>query len=231
MKGLVAKAATAATLVGSLSSSGGCYHYQRVVDPCWPQRYNYTSRREVISAFAPQVQNGHTLDQTLFNYHFIEGSGELTDGGRDALDTIMRRRPAPDPRVFIATARDLGYDPKDPDKLVANRRELDDKRAASVQTYLAAQTAGRPVQWEIVVHDPMPVSDHADPVNRSIRLYHNASIGSLFGGSSATTASSTGASGGGAGGSTAGGGGGGGGGQQGGGGTQPAGQGSGQGTR
>src|SRR5262249_50293379 len=64
----------------------------------------------------------------------------------------------------------------------------------AIQKYVSAQTAGRPQTFEIVIHDPMPVGDHADPVNRSIRLYHNASSGSLTGGASATTASSTGAS-------------------------------------
>ena len=51
------------------------------------------------------------------------------------------------------------------------------------------------MQFEIVVHDPMPVGEHADPANRSIRLNHNSTTGTLSGGASATTASSTGASG------------------------------------
>jgi hypothetical protein len=222
MKGIVTKLLAGAALAAPLTSTG-CYHYQKCVDPCWPERYNAQARTEVIAAFAPQVQNGHMLDQTLYNSAFEAGTDKLTNGGMDQLDTITRRRPMPDPRIFIATARDLAYDPANPDALVEARVDLDNKRAAAIQKYVSAQTAGRPQTFEIVIHDPMPVGDHADPVNRSIRLYHNASSGSLTGGSSATTASSTGASSSGGGGGQGGGQGGGGwgGGQGQGGGNQP----------
>src|SRR5262245_21910936 len=96
MKGFVNKALAGAVLSGSLLA-GGCYHYQKCVDPCYPERYNARARQEVISAFAPQVQNGHTLDQTLYNGQFEPGSDRLTEAGRDQLDTLMRRRPSPDP--------------------------------------------------------------------------------------------------------------------------------------
>jgi hypothetical protein len=194
MKGIVTRIIASAALAGPLVSTG-CYHYQKCVDPCWPERYNSVSRNEVNAAFAPQVQNGHVLDQTLYNNSFEIGSDRLTPSGRDQLDTLMRRRPMPDPRIFLATARDLHYDPESADKFVETRVDLDNRRSAAIQKYLSAQTAGRPTSFEVVVHDPMPVGDHADPVNRSVRLYHNASSGSLSGGSSATTASSTGASG------------------------------------
>jgi hypothetical protein len=186
--------ALAGTVLAGALGSGGCYHYQKCVDPCWPQRYNYKARQEVVAAFAPQVQNGHILDQTLYNTAFEEGTDRLTEGGRDQLDTLVRRRPAPDPRIFLATARDIAYDPNNPDGFVLVQRDLDNRRAGAVQKYLGASTAGRPVQFEVVVHDPMPVREHADPVNRSIRLNHNSTSGSLDGGASATTRSSTGAS-------------------------------------
>jgi hypothetical protein len=198
MNGLVAKALAGAALSGGLLSAG-CYHYQKCVDPCWPERYNYKARTEVVSAFAPQVQNGHILDQTLYNYQFDPGTDRLNDGGRDQLDALIRRRPCPDPRVFLATARDIPYDPANPEAFVEARRDMDNKRAAAVQKYLMAQTAGRPQPFEVVVHDPMPVGEHADPANRSIRLNHNSTAGTMAGGASATTASSTGASGGGGG--------------------------------
>lgn len=221
MKGIVAKLLGCAALAAP-SMLSGCYHYQKCVDPCWPERYNAKARQEVVASFAPQVQNGHALDQTLYNLAFEPGTDKLTAGGRDQLDILMRRRPAPDPRIYLATARDINYDADAPEKLVEGRNDLDSARSAAIQKYLGAQTAGRPQNFEVVVHDPMPVGDHADPVNRSIRLYHNSTVGSISGGSSATTASSTGASstsgGGGFGGFGAGGGGGfgGQGGQQGG---------------
>src|SRR5204863_7516161 len=122
-------------------------------------------------------------------------------------DVLLRRRPVPDPRVFLATARDLAYDPGNPDALTGARDDLNNRRAAAIQKYIGAQTAGRPMAFEVVVHDPAPVGEHADPANRSIRLNHNSTTGTLAGGASATTASSTGASGG-TGGSGGGGGGG-----------------------
>jgi hypothetical protein len=164
------------------------------VDPCYPERYNYVARQEVISGFAPQVQNGHILDQTVFNYQFEQGSDKLTEGGRDQIDTLVRRRPFPDPRIFLATARDFNYDPANPEAYDRVRRDLDNRRSVALQKYLSAQTAGRPTAFEIVLHDPVPTYEAADPVNRSIRLFHNATSGNLAGGVSATTASSTGAS-------------------------------------
>lgn len=189
------QALAGAVLAGAIGS-GGCKTLGDCVDPCYPERYNYKARNEVIAAFAPQVQNGHILDQTLYNTAFVVGTDELTNIGRDQLDTLVRRRPYPDPRVFLATARDIPYEPANPGAFVETRRNLDNARAAAVQKYLGAQTAGRPMQFEVVVHDPMPVGEHADPANKSIRLWQQAFTGSLFGGQSATTASSTGASGG-----------------------------------
>lgn len=212
MNGRVTKALAGAALAGGLVT--GCEHYQQCVDPCWPERYNNTARREVISAFAPQVQNGHILDQTIYNHQFEFGTDRLTASGLDQLDILVRRRPVPDPRIFLATARDLSFEPGNPDAYKAAQDDLNNKRSIAIQKYMSAQTGGRPMQFEVVVHDPMPVEEHADPANRSIRLNHNSTTGTLAGGASATTASSTGASGSGSGsgGSSSGGGGGGGGG-------------------
>jgi hypothetical protein len=204
MNGIVKNALAGAALVGGLSASG-CETYQKCVDPCWPDRYNNTARREVISAFAPQVQNGHILDQTLYNYQFEEGKAELTASGRDQLDTLVRRRPVPDPRIFLATARDIPYESGNPDAYKNTQDTLNNQRSIAIQKYLGAQTAGRPMQFEVVVHDPMPVGEAGDPANRSIRLNFNSTYGSLTAGASATTASSTGASGGGSSGGAAGG--------------------------
>ena len=89
MKGIVTKALAGAALAGGLMS-GGCYRaYQKCVDPCWPERYDYAARVEVISSFAPQVQNGHVLDQTVWTYHFEPATDKLTMGGGE----FAERRP------------------------------------------------------------------------------------------------------------------------------------------
>lgn len=188
MKGIIAKSLAGVTLASGLVSSSGCRQQGKCIDPCYPERYTYTARAEVTAAFAPQVQNGHILDQTVWNYHFEPGKDELNNGGRDHLDGLSRRRPHPDARVYLATSRDIAYDPLNPDKFVENRRELDEKRAAAIQKYLNAQTAGRPMQFEVVVHDPTEVNQHAYPVNRSVLLNHNTTTGSAISSATAQTA-------------------------------------------
>jgi hypothetical protein len=196
MKGFMAKSLAGLTLASGLVATCGCRQEGKCVDPCYPERYTYVARQEVVSAFAPQVQNGHILDQTIWNYHFEPGKDDLNIGGRDHLDGLMRRRPHPDARIYLATARDIGFDPLNPDKFVEFRRELDDKRAAAIQKYMTAQTAGRPMQFEVVVHDPSDTAQHASPVNRSVLLNHNTTSGSALTTSSAQTAGQGGSGGG-----------------------------------
>lgn len=188
MTGRFAKSFAGAALVGGLAASGGCTEQGKVIDPCYPERYVATARQAVHSAFTPQVQNGHILDQTVWNYHFETGKDELNNGGKDHLDSLSRRRPCPDARVYLATARDVAYDPLNPDKMVEGRRDLDERRVAAIQKYLNAQTAGRPMAFEVVVHDPAEVGQHAAPANRSVLLYHNTTTGSGLIGTTATTA-------------------------------------------
>ncbi len=153
MKGFITRAAS--LLAGALAAAagGGCY-YRDVVDPCWPERYNYLARQEVNGAFAPQVQNGHVLDQTVWNYHFEPGTDKLTAGGLEKVAYLARRRPCPDQVVYVQTAQDVYYDAANPDRLVENRQLLDAKRIAAVQKFLGVQTAGRPVAFQVLVHDP-----------------------------------------------------------------------------
>src|SRR3954447_10228040 len=106
MKGVIPKTVAAALLVlAALSGTGctttcgadgmtcggpGCGKGCRgpgtdqdwdLYDCCYPQRYWYQARQEVRAALAPQVQNGHVLDQTVWNWDFEPGTGKLTDGG------------------------------------------------------------------------------------------------------------------------------------------------------
>lgn len=188
MKGLIAKLIFTATMSAGLAGTTGCTQQGKCVDPCYPERYIYAARGEVTAAFAPQVQNGHILDHTVWNYHFDAGKDELNNGGRDQLDGLIRRRPRPDSRIYLATARDIGFDAANPEKLVVGRRELDERRANAIMKYVAAQTAGRPMQFEVVVHDPMELGQHAATVNRAALLNQNSSTGSATVGTSASTA-------------------------------------------
>jgi hypothetical protein len=152
----------------------GCAEYYDVVDPCWPSRYMYMSRKEVKAAFAPQVFNGQVLDQTIWNWHFETGTDRLNPAGLEHLAYLARRRPQPDCLIFLQTAQDvpldpkapdrIGYDPDHPDRFAEIRADLDQKRIVAIQKFLTAQTAGM-VTFKIEVHDPADPSISAIAAN------------------------------------------------------------------
>ena len=117
MKGLIRNGAVLLSFAASAAGVGcgtfpaaptaqemTCCSNKDLYDRCYPQRYNNLATREVNAAFTPQVQNGHVLDQTVWNHYFEVGTDRLTPGGQDALATIARRRPCPDTTIYLATA-------------------------------------------------------------------------------------------------------------------------------
>jgi len=174
MNGFIAKGMLLASLVGGLGLVGGCETYRNLVDPCYPQRYDYMARQEVCQSVVPQVNNGHILDQTVWNHHFEAGTERLTPGGMDHLAYLARRRPAPDTTIFLQTAQDLTYDPANPTQFADARRTLDAKRAQAIQNFLGAQTADRPLPFEVVVHDPTWVGMSAITMNNTITTLHTS---------------------------------------------------------
>jgi hypothetical protein len=195
MKGLISKAAVVLCGVGALA--GADYKGEGCKDPCYPQRYNYMARQAVNAAFAPQVQNGHVLDQTVWNYFFEPGSDKLTTGGLERLAYLARRRPCPDTVLYLQTAQDVVFDQTVPEKLVENRQTLDGKRIAAVQAYLTAQTAGRPAQFQIYVHDPAEPSLSSTAVNASVAQMYFRFMGGLLTGQGGSNTQGGGAGGGG----------------------------------
>jgi len=149
----------------------GCYRYGELVDPCYPKRYSAMAAKEVKASLAPQVNNGRILDQTIWNYHFEQGSDKLTPGGLEHLAYIARRRPYPDCMVFLQTASlaDLtyDYDGKNPDRLAEARAELDIKRKQAIQKFLIAQTVGQ-VAFQVTIHDPAEVGISAIAANSAV---------------------------------------------------------------
>jgi hypothetical protein len=191
MKGFIAKTFATVCLGGGLTAAGGCYTYQDLVDPCYPQRYRYMAETEVHQAFDPQVSNGHVLDQTIWNYHFERGTDRLTPGGMEHLAYLARRRPAPDPVVYLQMAQDVPYDPAVPAEFVKARTNLNERRIQAVEKYLGAQTAGRPVTFEVRVHDPAEAGYSAIPANISVQAMYTGYRGNLpaSGGAGATNVS------------------------------------------
>jgi hypothetical protein len=174
-----------------LASLSGCYEYSDVVDPCYPARYYATSRNELIGAIAPQVNNGHVLDQTVWNYDFEPGTDHLTAAGLLKLSYLARRRPAPDCTIFVQTAEDLTYDPATPNKLVESRTELDNKRREAIYKYLNAETAGRNLTFNVLVHDPADPGFAARPLGTAVTAMYGRFTGSGGGGGAGTGAGAT----------------------------------------
>jgi len=181
MKGFIAKTVTTVGLSGAvLGMVNGCY-YRDVVDPCYPQRYEYAARMEVNQSMAPQVRNGHILDQTVWNVEFEPGTARLTPGGMDHLAYLARRRPAPDTAIYLQVAQppDIVFDPKVPDKYAEARAKLDNDRIQAIQSYLAAETSGRNLTFTVVLHDPGEVGMAAKPLVTSLSAMQGASQGVL----------------------------------------------------
>jgi hypothetical protein len=181
MKGIITRALLVVGAAASLCSTGCITGYRNVVDPCWPERYGYMARQEVYGAFAPQVGNGHVLDQTVWNWHFEPGSDKLHPAGLDHLVYLVRRRPKPDCTVYVQTAHDIAYDPAAPEKFVETRAELDAKRVQAVQKYLTAQTAGRHLDFNVQVHDPAEKDIQAIQAGTSIQRRNASAQGTLTG--------------------------------------------------
>jgi len=189
MNGFITRALTVACLGVGLTTLGGCKVLEYFYDPCYPERYEAEARKPVIAAFATQACNGHVLDQTVWNAFFNDGTAELTPGGQQYLDYLARRRPHPDTKLFLQTAYDIKYEPKygagelpevlskAQQEFVNKRAKLDQERVVAVQAYLQANTAGRPMVWEVAVHDPSPVGMSATPVGLIIQRHYASAQG------------------------------------------------------
>jgi hypothetical protein len=182
MKGFIRKAVAALACVVTLAGTG-CYCYKDLVDPCYPERYWWSSRQSVNNMFGTQVRNGHVLDQTMWNYHFDAGGDKLTPGGLEHLNYLARRRPCADPIIFLQTAHDLSYDPAKPDDYPVKRRALDEKRVLAVKKYLAAYTSGGMApEFQVLVHNPPDPGMSAVPVVNAVNSVYSSTRGVLPGG-------------------------------------------------
>jgi hypothetical protein len=160
MNGFITKTVGGLALGAGLSFLAGCMGYRTIVDPCWPQRYNQMARDSIRDATNAQANNGHILDQTIWDYFFVRDrdgrpTEVLNDAGLDHLHYLARRRPCPDLHVFLQTA-DVPYVPGAADKVVAARVELNQKRIAAIQAYMATvlTPCGITAPVEVAVFDP-----------------------------------------------------------------------------
>jgi len=199
MKGLITRSVTMLWATGGLALAGGCDAYHNLVDPCYPQRYEYAARQEVNAAMAPQVANGHVLDQTVWDYHFEPGTSRLTPGGMEHLAYLARRRPCPDSMIYLQTAQGIVFDPAGPGRYAEMRAKLDGERIQAIQNFLNAQTAGRQLTFEVAVHDPSEVGMPAPAAATSLqKLYfgYQGKLASSAGAGSSNVSGGAGATGG-----------------------------------
>lgn len=165
MNGFIRKTVAGLCLGAGFTTLSGCWCYRQIVDPCYPERYNYQARQPVREAFFAQASNGHVLDQTVWNHFFeppvmndktkqFEGYDRLNPAGIEHLKYLVRRRPAPDGKIYLQTANDLqGNLP--PEKVAQIRSDVDAKRITAVRNHLTALMASREQQvaFDVMVHD------------------------------------------------------------------------------
>lgn len=163
---------------GMVSLTGCVGTYSDIVDPCYQDRYNCMARETVIVPQTTMAENGTALEQTVYNYHFREGSDELLPGGKSLLIRLARRRPQPDTRIYVQATNDesvLGN--RNLEEIGAKRKELNEKRVAAVAEFLKAI---RPdVGFTIAVHDPSKIGIFSEEARSAISDMHSSATGNM----------------------------------------------------
>jgi hypothetical protein len=181
MKGFIRTARAACLLAGVVALVGCHSGYRDVVDPCYPERYSFVSHNIVCGIRKTQVNNGHILDQTVWNWHFDYGKSVLNAAGMDHLTYLVRRRPSPDTVIYLATAHDLRYNPAEPGKLAELRADLDGRRIDAIRSFLNAHAPGPDMNFQILVHDPAEPGMPAQQAQVSIGQWNSSAIGTGIG--------------------------------------------------
>jgi hypothetical protein len=123
-----------------------CDWEQLRTDHCWPEQYNYESRRRVHAPLHDQIASGHATHNTLHDAHFEtkpDMRGMLNEAGRLRLAYFARRKPYVVPSVFVQTTFDAAIDEQRNkqvfDFLQTVSTEPTDWQIASVSTYPTGQ--------------------------------------------------------------------------------------------
>jgi len=105
-------------------------------DHCWPEQYNYESRRRVNQPLHDQIAAGHATVNSLFDCHFeskADSKTILNDAGKSRLAYLARRKPYVVPSVFVQTT----FDPA-----------LDEQRLQNVRNFLTT-VSFEPIDWQV----------------------------------------------------------------------------------
>jgi len=182
-------AALTAGVLGAVGCAGGPGLQARFQDVnnnnSWPERNNAIARQSVLHPFEVQQNNAAVVNDVILNTMFDSGSDKLNGVGREKLDQLARKMPAPNPVVWVQMSNDLVYDDKAPEKTVMARTDLDQKRAAAVFGYLNARP-NRGVSYSVQVLDMGdPSINSAGPaaaVRGLTQQYKSGITGSISGG-------------------------------------------------
>jgi hypothetical protein len=133
-----------------------CDWEQLRTDHCWPEQYNYESRRRVNQPLHDQIASGHATHNSLFDFHFetkAENRGELNQAGKMRLAYFARRKPYVVPSVFVQSS----FDPK-----------LDEVRNQHVRDFLATVSV-EPTDWQVASVNSTPTGLYAQEGAYSIQ--------------------------------------------------------------
>jgi outer membrane protein OmpA-like peptidoglycan-associated protein len=186
MTGKTRKALAAALAAGVLGAAG-CANgpglqesFQNVNNNnSWPERNGALARQTVLHPFEVQQNNAAVVNDVILNAYFDNGTDALNGVGRDKLDQLARKMPAPNPVVWLQTANDVVYEAKAADRTVAGRNDLDQKRAAAVLAYLSSRPGCRGVGFNVQVLDnPDPTTNSTGPASavRGLQTQYRSGI-------------------------------------------------------
>jgi outer membrane protein OmpA-like peptidoglycan-associated protein len=182
-------AALAAGVMGAVGCAGPGLQesFQNVNNNnSWPERNSALARQAVLHPFEVQQNNAAVVNDVILNAYFDNGTDVLNGVGRDKLDQLARKMPAPNPVIWLQTSNDVVFDAKAPDKTSAARGELDQKRAGAVLAYLNARPAARGTGYNVqVVDNPDPTTNSTGPSSAVRGLqgqYKSGITGSVGGG-------------------------------------------------
>ncbi len=163
---------------GMVSITGCVGTYSDIVDPCYPERYNCMARGSVVEPQKTMDTNGTALEQTVYNYHFREGSDELLPGGKSLLIRLARRRPQPETQIYVQTTNDESVlSNRNLEEIGPKRKELNEKRVKVVAEFLKAI---RPdVGFTITIHDPAKIGIFSEEARTAVRDMHNSAVGNM----------------------------------------------------
>jgi hypothetical protein len=157
----------------------------------WPERPGYLARESVLHPFEVQQMNAGILDSVLNTTDFDAGTERLNGVGREKLNRAARKMPMPDQIVFLQTAGDVAYDETMPERSIAARTELDQKRAQAILTYLSTRPNTRGVSFQVQtidIADPNTNSSGPASAVRGLANQYRSSItGAISNGNPAGT--------------------------------------------